>query len=217
MKALFTLISMLIFSLPSFSQQPYFWSGKNKVMLIADSSQVLVKAKENVPIHGLIDKIKVSAGQATITELSIGGHPFVLIKNRRGDNIKQSFRNKDTDFQMPVFYGEEKLPYYFNGDIIFRPKEGSNLEQIRQLVDNEISFTGSISDRTYFFKVNMGEDVLDISNQIHESGLVVWSDPDFMAQIVKHHEPSDPTYGQQYYVNNTGLFGGVAGIDINAA
>ena len=55
--------------------------------------------------------------------------------------------------------------------------------------------------------------MLEYSNRIYESGLVIYCHPNFIAPI---EVTTDPLYGDQYYLNNTGQFGGTIGIDINA-
>ncbi len=45
------------------------------------------------------------------------------------------------------------------------------------------------------------------------SGLVEYSHPNFIAPI---EVTTDPLYGNQYYLNNTGQSGGTPGIDIDA-
>lgn len=66
--------------------------------------------------------------------------------------------------------------------------------------------------KTALFEVIPGNDVLKVANEIKESGLVEWCQPNFIAD----RKVGNPLYPDQYYLNNTGQFGGVAGIDINA-
>lgn len=55
---------------------------------------------------------------------------------------------------------------------------------------------------------------MDIANELYESDQVVFSHPNFIAETSLLQ--NDPLYPDQYYLNNTGQFGGTAGIDINA-
>ncbi|MFD1001664.1 S8 family serine peptidase [Ohtaekwangia kribbensis] len=207
-------IVILLTTVTSFSQQAYFWTGNQKLILTPDPSQTLVKIKKGgKEVSALLQEARQSTNVDNASEMSIGGQSFILLKQTKAS--KSSLNAADVEFQLPVYYGNG-VPYYLNGDIIFRPKNGVTIEQIRRLVENGISQEGSTAQRTYFFKVTKGENVLDIANKIHESGLVEWCHPDFMAQIEKHLIPADPTYGDQYYLNNTGQFGGTANIDINA-
>ncbi|SKC53940.1 S8 family serine peptidase [Ohtaekwangia koreensis] len=207
-------IVILLATVTSFSQQAYFWTGKQKLILTADSTQTLLKIKKGgKEARTLMEEAARLKGVDNASELSIGGQPFILLKQAKGN--KASLNVSDVEFQLPVFYGNG-VPYYLNGDIIFRPKNGVAVDRIKRLAENGISQEGSTGQGTYFFKVVKGENVLDIANKIHESGLVEWCHPDFLAQIEKHLIPTDPTFGDQYYLNNTGQFGGTAGIDINA-
>ncbi|EPA00267.1 putative calcium dependent protease [Indibacter alkaliphilus LW1] len=52
-----------------------------------------------------------------------------------------------------------------------------------------------------------------IANHIQENEEVIWSNPNFVHLISLHN---DPLYPDQYYLNNTGQFGGTVNIDINA-
>jgi subtilisin family serine protease len=207
-------IAILLSTVTSFSQQIYFWTGKQKLILTADSSQTLLKIKKGgKETRAVMEEVGKLKGVNNASEMFIGGQSFILLKQAKAN--QSGLRVADIEFQLPVFYSNG-VPYYLNGDIIFRPKNGVTPDQIRRLVENGISQEGSTDQRTYFFKVTRGENVLDIANKIHESGLVEWCHPDFMAQIEKHLIPADPTFGDQYYLNNTGQLGGTAGIDINA-
>jgi len=65
-------------------------------------------------------------------------------------------------------------------------------------------------------EVPPGEDVLAVANDLHESGIAAAAEPEFIEHIGQRLSPSDPTYGQQWHLNNTGGSGGVAGADIAA-
>lgn len=56
--------------------------------------------------------------------------------------------------------------------------------------------------------------LLELANRIYESGLVEYCHPNFIMEIEKFQD--DLFYPDQYYLNNTGQFGGTPGIDINA-
>lgn len=207
------LVSLLISTSLCYAQNTYFWNGKDKVDLKVDSTEVLIKVKERDDVNKLINKINQSDNRTEVKEISIGGQVFILAK--KFDKKKQNISKEEIDYQIPVFYNEN-TPYYFNGNVILRPKKGINLDKIKWLVNNEMIAMDSTSSGTFFYKAKRGDDILNISNKISESGLVEFCHPDFLAQIVKHLTPADPNYDHQYYLNNTGQFGGTAGIDINA-
>ncbi|MCH7403082.1 S8 family serine peptidase [Belliella kenyensis] len=53
-------------------------------------------------------------------------------------------------------------------------------------------------------------ELLSLANQIYQSGLVEWSEPNFIVEIIKHQSPTDPLFNQQYYLKQNN------NIDINA-
>lgn len=61
-----------------------------------------------------------------------------------------------------------------------------------------------------------GADVLDVANELHESGGTVFAEPSFVEYIGQRLRPADPVYAQQWQLNNTGAAGGVVGADIRA-
>lgn len=61
-----------------------------------------------------------------------------------------------------------------------------------------------------------GEDALTVANAMQESDIAVAAEPEFIEYIGQRFTPTDPTYGQQWQLNNTGGSGGVAGADIAA-
>ncbi|MFC5379256.1 S8 family serine peptidase [Aquipuribacter nitratireducens] len=61
-----------------------------------------------------------------------------------------------------------------------------------------------------------GEDVLEVANDLQESGETVFAEPSFVEYIGQRLRPGDPTYAQQWHLRNTGAAGGVAGADIAA-
>lgn len=61
-----------------------------------------------------------------------------------------------------------------------------------------------------------GADLLEIANNLQESEATVYAEPTFVEFIGQRLTPTDPRYGQQWHLNNTGGSGGVAGADIRA-
>lgn len=68
----------------------------------------------------------------------------------------------------------------------------------------------------YQVEVAPGEDLLAVANDLQESEIAVAAEPEFIEYIGQRFTPTDPAYGQQWQLNNTGGSGGVAGADIAA-
>jgi hypothetical protein len=65
-------------------------------------------------------------------------------------------------------------------------------------------------------EVSPGDDAVTVANVLQESDVAVAAEPEFFEYIGQRLTPTDPTYGQQWHLNNTGGSGGIAGADIAA-
>ncbi len=65
-------------------------------------------------------------------------------------------------------------------------------------------------------EVDPAEDALKVANDLQESNIAVAAEPEFIEFIGHRLRPTDPTYGQQWHLNNPGGSGGVVGADIAA-
>jgi len=96
-----------------------------------------------------------------------------------------------------------------------RPKNNTSVEDILKLVNNKVLVKNRTKYNTYVLETEDWDKLLGYSNLIYESGLVEYCHPNFIAPREKF-QINDPKYNEQYYLNNTGQFGGTFGIDINA-
>lgn len=98
---------------------------------------------------------------------------------------------------------------------MLKPKSGFTPQSITASLNlkDKVLISDSAYYDTYVLKVLNPKDLFEIANLIYESKLVDWCHPNFFVPITNYQ--NDPLYGQQYYLKNTGQFGGVPGIDIN--
>ncbi|MCD6201208.1 MAG: S8 family serine peptidase, partial [Bacteroidales bacterium] len=113
---------------------------------------------------------------------------------------------------MPA-YKFGNLPFYFTGEILLQPKPGVPIGKILEFIDHKVKVKHETKYNTFVLETPYWDKLLEFSNRIYESGLVNYCHPNFIAPIEK---TTDPLYSEQYYLNNTGQFGGTPGIDINA-
>ncbi len=92
-------------------------------------------------------------------------------------------------------------------------KTNVTVEKILKIIDNKAEVKSKTKYNTFVLETPYWDKLLEYSNHIYESGLVVYCHPNFIAPIEK---TTDPLYSDQYYLKNTGQCGGTAGIDINA-
>lgn len=105
---------------------------------------------------------------------------------------------------------------YLTGEILLAPKKGIEINQIIALTDNNVKVTQRSKYNTYVLEVSDWSKLLEYANRIYESGIVKYCHPNFSFPLHKTQTQTDPLYPQQYYLNNTGQFGGTNNIDINA-
>ncbi|HSJ48092.1 MAG TPA: S8 family serine peptidase [Gammaproteobacteria bacterium] len=65
-------------------------------------------------------------------------------------------------------------------------------------------------------RVRPGRDALQASLELAGQGDFEYAEPQFIEHIPERFTPTDPEYGQQWHLNNTGQGGGTAGADISA-
>ena len=88
----------------------------------------------------------------------------------------------------------------------------ARLDRLGLTVVRELRF----APNQFEVRIPAGADQLDVANTLQEQEGTVHAEPTFVEYIGQRLTPTDPTYGQQWQLNNTGGGGGVAGADIKA-
>ena len=141
---------------------------------------------------------------------------LMTLTEKANRNFHQEFKNQNQAVEQTMFAYKfrDQTPIYLTGEILLQPKDGVSIDRIIQFCDNEAEIVRKTKYNTYKLEVKNWDNLLMISNNIYESGLVKYCHPNFVSEIVRYQE--DPLYVEQYYLNNTGQLGGTQGIDINA-
>jgi subtilisin family serine protease len=200
------LISSFILSI-SINAQEYYWGANQKIPLLKDNNSILVKAnaqsetEERLATLQSVESIERINPNSLLIRLKSTGQGIQESVSSITNNIIYSFRSEEGKMIIPT------------GEILFMPKKGISYNSINELVGGQLSI---VKEKYGNYRVSVDDynNLLNFSNKIYESGLVEYSHPNFITEIVKTQ--NDPLYPDQYYLNNTGQFGGSAGIDINA-
>ena len=88
----------------------------------------------------------------------------------------------------------------------------------RELKKRKLTIVRTLAFAPNQFQVEVApdEDILTVANDLQESDIAVAAEPEFIEYIGQRLTPTDPTYAQQWHLNNQGGNGGVAGADIAA-
>jgi subtilisin family serine protease len=96
--------------------------------------------------------------------------------------------------------------------------ELSDKEARQELEKRKLSVVRELAFAPNQYQVELGpdQDLLEVANALQESEITVAAEPEFIEFIGQRLRPSDPSYAQQWQLNNPGGAGGVAGADIAA-
>jgi len=179
----------------------YFWSNGQKVALSPDSSLYLVQLASSANISKV-----AKAGGKKVAVLSTSR---ILIgkTDLDADNVISKSEKSEIISKIPSFRVQE-TPFKPNGKIVFKPKSNAELPKIKELIGDQVNISDTVNYDVYTADVSDIENILIVANKLYESGLVEFSHPDFIAQLIK--TSNDPFYANQYYLNQTN------NIDINA-
>jgi subtilisin family serine protease len=204
MKKIIITLAIVFTSTVLFSQSFYWYQGK-KIDLKADSSTFVVQSdmllieKQNTVLKEQLQKGEIEF--------------FQQIPNNRFLVITAKLHPENYDYFSNVYRNIE------NGIVIILPrivvmfKEGNALQPVLDKYEGKL-IKESGSNQKFILKCNVAhsEKVLQLVNEINSRNDVVWCEPEFLSD----YKVDNTLYPQQYYLNNTGQYGGTAGIDINA-
>ncbi len=209
MGKIFLIFGSLIFaSFVSLGQEHYYWSINEKHYLKVSTDKYIVE---------------LSGNEDTITKELIKIDWFNKISRLKG-NLKmintdssslEKLKKHDGVKKVMPAYKLGNIPIYLTGEILLQPKSGVKIEELLKIIGNRAIIKHQSKYNTFTLKTEYWDKLFDYSNQIYESGLVEYCHPNFIATR-ERFEIIDPKYGEQYYLNNTGQFGGTSDIDINA-
>jgi serine protease len=190
-------------------QTSYYWSGGKKHSLKETPGKYMVKLSEDINENVLKREL---AKNRKLTYLSkIKNRLRLVVGEYTFDELKKQSSITNV---MPV-YKLGDTPFYLTGEILVQPKSGISITEILALLNNNATIKQQTKYNTFVLETENWNELLKYANKIYESGLVEYSQPNFIAQK-ERFQINDPLYTDQYYLNNTGQFGGTNGIDINA-
>ncbi len=206
---------ILLLSIYTFAQDTYYTYHGKKIPLKADSSAVYVEFDNPGSaklVHQKLTTAKL-AGGSNVTSFGGGGLMF--------HNAREQFWNKAVSNEKNILFASPVLRTE-SSFIIPRPmivlelkhKNNSINTVLKKYVLNDSKYESIGTGMYRITYINRSwQELLNICNTIAaDKNMVNWCEPDFFAET----KPTGPLYPSQYYLNNTGQFGGTAGIDIRA-
>lgn len=123
------------------------------------------------------------------------------------ESVRQVFRH----FSGRTFLGSDqlsvKLRAEMSEDEVRSALNAENLEIVNQL---------KFAPNLYEVRVKGDRDFLQTSLELAGNSDFLYAEPQFIEHIPLRFTPTDPDYGEQWHLNNTGQDGGTTGADISA-
>lgn len=210
--------------------QNYYYGPDGKVQLEISTKKILVKFKSNLNATEklqILSKQKSSFNLESIRHLPAPHVSILELKNisNEGD-VNVLLNNLREDEQ--VNYANVFLTHPdgtlqgVTDQILLRlksPVQLSLLEQVIYDFQGVTAYTRNQFDPLLFeVKVHENRNALALANEIHESGIFDYCEPDFL-RIMKKLTTNDPSVNNQWSLqndgNNTVQYGGIPGADMN--
>ncbi|MBE9481330.1 MAG: hypothetical protein IMY69_06510, partial [Bacteroidetes bacterium] len=193
MKRIIITTIFLAISLFTFAQSNYYWSAGKKHYLKENPSVFIVKFadKEKMPDVQKELQSKQDIEYVTSIKDNLG-----MIVSRDGIDLTTDKLKAYDELEnaMPA-YRFGNLPFYLTGEILLQPKSGISISKILEFIDNKAKVKRKTKYNTFILETGHWDKLMEYSNRIYESGLVIYCHPNFIAPV---ETTIDPLYSDQY-------------------
>ena len=192
-------------------QQNYYWSGGKKQFLTEVKNKFVVKLSSSVSSYQTRSALQGNSKIHSTDRLE----NYTEVVNSEALSLHEIRKLSGVIDILPAYSINKEL-LYVTGEILLAPKKGIEINQIIALTENNVKIIHKSKYNTFVLDVNDWSKLFEYANRIYESGKVEYCHPNFSFPLRKTQTQTDPLYPQQYYLNNTGQFGGTNNVDINA-
>lgn len=222
------IVFMLLFSSLAIAHaQDYFmYVGGEKRYFEISPNKVLVQFIENTEVSAVKSIIEknMSFRVSNIAETDYKEWHLISFLDTDKTKIVELIQNKDRNrilYSGVVFVDKdgEKIAALTN-QIIVRLKQESDyaiLQKSTEIYKVDSIWQDGFEKKTYLLGVNHSSEknAMQIANELYETGLFEYAEPNLMLFI--RYGTNDTYFSDQWGLNNTGQYGGTAGIDIKAS
>lgn len=197
-----------------YASETFYYSNQQKNIVEIDTTKLNVLFYPN-----LIDD-SISALLSNTSKLTIPNRNLLkLFEVSDIKDVKSKFdllkRNKNVAFVWYKIRNDKNITLIPTNEILFELNDGFTLDNITSLFKQDKIKIKSVNKYgVVIAEVFECMDLFNYANQIYETGYVKYCHPNFWSESFLCS--NDTYYNDQYYLKNTGQFGGTAGIDINA-
>ncbi len=172
--------------------QDYYWSGGKKIYLTALNNKYSIK----------IDTKVIDSTTLQFADSVVYIRQNLIVSNINDDTFLKTKNNIFTQY-IPV-YTLDDIELILTGEILLQPQNGITIDEITSICNNEVFIKSTSKYNTFTLEVFHWDSLFIYANKLYESGLVLYSQPNFIFPI---EQTSDSLYSFQYYLNNTNNIG----------
>ncbi len=203
-KTLALVICTFIVVINSFGQYGYRFQ-KKEIKLKTDSSMYFIQIIDEQRIANKNEDLKQKEKNGDVKLFhKLTNNSFLIYGN--------NFQHDSSDYFSNVYRTVTNDIVIILPRIVVSLKTGENIEEIIKEYPNKLEIESGNKEKWILKCIcTKSEEVLKLVNEISNKTEVDWCEPELFSEI----KLNNTFYPQQYYLNNTGQNGGVAGIDIN--
>ena len=196
-------ISFLTTSLILLQEEKFYYAFDEKIRITESKDKIAVQFKENINRNIINDKIK---SISSARQYEYRNNAVFLEVNDEMKSMLQAYRQlPEVQSAQPVFKLNTGLEMGLNDQIVVKFKPMVNNQQINSIVKKHALLSVKTTKIYNLYKVSEGLDPLQVANEIQESGLTVFSHPNFIVSAERFQiVPNDTYFNNQFYLNNTG-------------
>jgi hypothetical protein len=200
----------------------YFYQGE-KVYLEEDNTKILIKLSKKTnksEVHNLLQNItnyKIQNSEKDFGE-------YLILETNKQLTLNEKLKSL-TDYKnhTNIIYACFMLKYGnisqgYSNEFVVKLLPSTSRLQLDELCEKHkiITLKENQFDRNIFTIIiskNSSQNVIDLANIFHETGLFDYSEPNFIR--VNNLHTSDPFFNDQWSIENTGQNNGVSGADMS--
>ncbi|OJJ17628.1 hypothetical protein BKI52_27590 [marine bacterium AO1-C] len=200
-----TLVCCLLW-FAGYGQDRYYYAFNKKVYLKASTTKMLVRfktPKEGFQIDQMTQrtKLKYEAKSLDFTHKTY----MVNLKDQAAMQSFQSSLGEEPASIQPVYLSQDGLEVGVTNEIMVRFKDGVDPIKMIGLHKALGVKVKKIAVNYVLLEVPAKADVFSMANYYQESGLAVYSHPNFIMKLQKTaYIPNDSYFNKQFYLHNTG-------------
>lgn len=224
------LLALMMCLAQNFYAQNFYYGPDGKVQLEISTQKILIKFKPNLNAE---KQLQILAHQKnylkleTIENLPAPRISILELKNMPDEEsvnvLLQNLRNEETiDYANYFLTHPDGTLHGITDRVLLRLKSADQLPLLDQIIYDFQGVTtytrNQFDELLYEVKVHKSRNALALANEIQETEIFDYCEPDFL-RIMKKLTTNDPSVDNQWSLqndgNNTAQYGGIPGADMN--